>query len=98
MKSTFGLQMATCCDLTTGSYGVHIYGTSSKVVANADQFSVRLDHDCSDKKIISLLDLIFKQSNGPPTNPDQTAIDPSFGFSTLIGKETWCSTYPHLIA
>jgi hypothetical protein len=36
-------------NLPTGSYGVHTYSTSSKVVTNANQFSVRLDHDFSSK-------------------------------------------------
>ena len=61
-----------------GAYGPRTYAISSKVVTNANQFSVRLDHNLSDK---SKLFARFNYDNltGPTTNPDQTAIDPSFG-------------------
>jgi len=65
-------------NLPTGSYGVHTYATSSKVVTNADQFSIRLDHNLSDKNHL-LLRFNLNNLTGPTTNPDQTAIDPSFG-------------------
>ena len=65
-------------NLPTGSYGVHTYATSSKVVTDADQFSIRLDHDFSDKDHF-LVRFNFNNLTGPTTNPDQTAIDPSFG-------------------
>ena len=61
-----------------GSFGAHTYATASKVVTNADQFSLRIDHSFSPK------DQFFARFNidnltGPTTNPDQTAIDPAFG-------------------
>ncbi|WP_371715345.1 carboxypeptidase regulatory-like domain-containing protein [Granulicella sp. L56] len=65
-------------NLPTGSYGVHTYATSSKVVTNADQFSIRLDHNLSEKNHL-LVRFNFNNLTGPTTNPDQTAIDPSFG-------------------
>jgi hypothetical protein len=65
-------------NLPTGSYGVHTYATSSKVVTNANQFSVRIDHDFSDKNHF-FVRFNFNNLTGPTTNPDQTAIDPSFG-------------------
>jgi hypothetical protein len=65
-------------NLPTGSYGVHTYATSSKVVTNANQFSVRLDHDFSSKDHF-FARFNFNNLTGPTTNPDQTAIDPSFG-------------------
>ena len=65
-------------NLPSGSYGVHTYATSSKVVTNADQFSVRLDHDFSDKNHF-FARVNFNNLTGPTTNPDQTAIDPTFG-------------------
>jgi Carboxypeptidase regulatory-like domain len=65
-------------NLPTGSYGVHTYATSSKVDTDADQFSVRLDHDFSDKNHF-FFRFNFNNLTGPTTNPDQTAIDPSFG-------------------
>jgi len=65
-------------NLSTGSYGANTYATASKVVTNANQFSLRVDHKFSSK------DQFFARFNldnltGPTTNPDQTAIDPSFG-------------------
>jgi len=57
---------------------VHTYATSSKVVTNADQFSIRLDHNLSDKNHL-LVRFNFNNLTGPTTNPDQTAIDPTFG-------------------
>jgi hypothetical protein len=65
-------------NLPTGSYGVHTYATSSKVVTNANQFSIRLDHDFSSKNHF-FVRFNFNNLTGPTTNPDQTAIDPSFG-------------------
>ena len=61
-----------------GAYGARTYATSSKVTTNANQFSLRIDHKLSAK------DQLFGRFNydnltGPTTNPDQTAIDSSFG-------------------
>ncbi len=64
-------------NLANGSYGVHTYATSSKVVTNADQFSIRLDHNSSKKNHL-FVRFNLNNLNGPTTNPDQTAIDPSF--------------------
>src|SRR5665213_1968473 len=69
-------------NLPTGSYGVHTYATSSKVVTNADQFSIRLDHNLSEKNHL-FLRFNFNNLTGPTTNPDQTAIDPSFGIQYI---------------
>ncbi len=63
-----------------GPYGARTYAASSKVVTNSDQFSVRVDHHLSDKATL-LTRFSLNQVNGPVTNPDQTAIDPSFGVS-----------------
>src|SRR6185312_2358986 len=65
-------------NLPTGSYGVHTYAASSKVVTNADQFSIRLDHSLSSKNHL-FARFNFNNLTGPTTNPDQTAIDPTFG-------------------
>ncbi|HJY06955.1 MAG TPA: carboxypeptidase-like regulatory domain-containing protein, partial [Bryobacteraceae bacterium] len=60
-----------------GPYGARTYATSSKVVTDSDQFSVRIDHKLSEKDQLfgrfSLDDI-----TGPTTNPSQTVIDPSF--------------------
>jgi hypothetical protein len=65
-------------NLPTGSYGVHTFATSSKVITNANQFSVRIDHQLSSKNQL-FARFNFNNLFGPTTNPDQTAIDPNFG-------------------
>ena len=62
----------------TGAFGARTYATSSKVVTSTDQFSVRVDHKLTDgAELFGRFSL--NQVEGPTTNPDQTAIDPSFG-------------------
>jgi len=61
-----------------GPFGARTYATYSKAVTNTDQFSIRLDHHFSDKSAL-FGRFSLSQVNGPTTNPDQTAIDPSFG-------------------
>ena len=60
-----------------GAYGERTYAASSKIYTRTDQFSVRLDHRISDKATL-LTRFSLNQVTGPLTNPDQTAIDPSF--------------------
>jgi len=61
----------------SGAFGARTYAASSKVVTDTDQFSIRVDHKLSDKaKLFTRFSL--NNVNGPTTNPDQTAIDPSF--------------------
>jgi len=62
----------------TGPYGTRTYETFSKVSTTTDQFSVRVDHKISEKANL-LTRFSLNQVTGPVTNPDQTAIDPSFG-------------------
>ncbi len=61
-----------------GAFGARTYATASKVVTNADQFSLRIDHKISSKDQFFAR---FSMDNltGPTTNPDQTAVDPAFG-------------------
>jgi hypothetical protein len=62
----------------TGVFGNRTYATSSKVYTRTDQFSVRIDHQISSKA--SLMGRFsLNQVTGPLTNPDQTAINPTFG-------------------
>ena len=61
-----------------GAFGTRTYATSSKIVTHTDQFSVRVDHKISEKASL-LTRFSLNQVTGPLTNPDQTAIDPSFG-------------------
>jgi hypothetical protein len=65
-------------NLPSGPYGPRTYATSSKVATDSDQFSIRVDHKISDKATL-FMRFNYNQVDGPTTNPDQTAIDPSFG-------------------
>jgi hypothetical protein len=60
-----------------GAYGDRTYAASSKIYTRTDQFSVRIDHRISGKDSL-MTRFSFNQVTGPLTNPDQTAIDPSF--------------------
>ena len=62
----------------TGAFGERTYATSSKIYTRTDQFSVRIDHQISNKASL-IARFSLNQVTGPLTNPDQTAIDPSFG-------------------
>ena len=61
-----------------GPFGNRTYATSSKVTTDADQFSARIDHQVSPKDHL-FGRFTMNNLNGPTTNPDQTAIAPSFG-------------------
>ncbi|HEV8076304.1 MAG TPA: TonB-dependent receptor, partial [Candidatus Acidoferrum sp.] len=60
-----------------GAFGARTFATSSKVVTDTDQFSIRVDHKLSDKATL-FTRFSLNNVDGPTTNPDQTAIDPSF--------------------
>ncbi len=75
-----------------GSYGVHTYASSSPVVTDADQFSLRLDHRISDKSQL-LARFNLDNLNGPTTNPDQTVIDPAFGIRYIDQQRNLVLTY-----
>ena len=62
----------------TGAFGDRTYAASSKIFTRTDQVSVRIDHRISDKANL-MGRFSLNQVTGPLTNPDQTAIDPSFG-------------------
>jgi Carboxypeptidase regulatory-like domain len=66
----------------TGPYGARTFATSSKVVTASNQASARVDHRFSEKSTL-FLRVSRNQVNGPTTNPDQTAIDPTFGVDFL---------------
>lgn len=88
-------------NLPTGTYGANTYAASSKVVTNANQFSLRLDHAITSKDQF-LARVNFDNLTGPTTNPDQTAIDPTFGVQyvdrqrNVVGVWTHTAS-PHLI-
>ena len=81
----------------TGPFGANTYATASKVATDANQFSLRLDHKFSGK------DQFFARFNmdnltGPTTNPDQTAIDPTFGVTYIDRQRNVVGTYTRQIS
>lgn len=83
-----------------GPYGARTYAASSKVVTNTDQFSIRVDHQISDKATL-FTRFSLNQLNGPTTNPDQTAIDEDFGIKFFDHQRNAALRYvrtisPHL--
>jgi len=81
-------------NLTTGSYGVNTYATASKVVTNADQFSVRLDHAFTPRTQF-MARFSLDNINGPTTNPDQTAVDPTFAVEYIDRQRSVVGTLTH---
>ncbi|MGA3193346.1 MAG: hypothetical protein ABSD73_12745, partial [Candidatus Bathyarchaeia archaeon] len=60
-----------------GPFGDRTYAASAAVSTVTDQFSIRIDHRISEvSQFFARFSL--NQVDGPLTNPDQTAIDPSF--------------------
>ena len=76
-----------------GAFGDRTYATASKVATDADQFSVRIDHKFSEKDQF-FARFTMDNLTGPTTNPDQTAVDPTFGVQyidrqrNVVGKYT----------
>ncbi|MGD0124909.1 MAG: TonB-dependent receptor [Terriglobia bacterium] len=60
-----------------GPFGARTYATSTKVPTDTNQFSARIDHRISGKAQM-FARFTLNNVNGPLTNPDQAAIDPSF--------------------
>jgi hypothetical protein len=76
----------------SGPYGARTFATSSKVTTVEDQFSIRIDHQISDK---SRLFGRFTMANvtGPTTNPSQTALDPEFAVGFLDRQRNGAIAY-----
>ncbi len=81
----------------TGPYALNTYAASSKVVTNANQFSIRLDQNISDKSHL-MARFNFNNLFGPTTNPDQTAIDPSFGVTYVDHQRNGIVTYTRTVS
>ncbi|HWT66289.1 MAG TPA: TonB-dependent receptor [Terracidiphilus sp.] len=79
-------------NLPTGSYLENTYATASKVATNANQFSLRIDHKFSSKDQF-LARFSMDNLTGPTTNPDQTAIDPTFGVQYLDRQRNVVGSY-----
>ena len=78
----------------TGSYQARTFATASKVVTNADQFSLRLDHRLSAKDQF-FARFTMDNITGPTTNPSQTAIDPSFGIQFIDRERNVVGKWAH---
>jgi hypothetical protein len=79
----------------SGPFGPRTFATSSKVVTDADQFSVRVDHQLSSKDHL-FARFTWDNLTGPTTNPDQTAIDHAFAITYIDHQRnaalTWTRT------
>jgi hypothetical protein len=80
-----------------GPYGARTYATSSKIATDTDQFSVRIDHRLSNKAAL-FGRFSLNQVRGPTTNPDQTAIDPSFGVNFFDHQRSAALRYTRTIS
>ncbi|QNI34949.1 TonB-dependent receptor [Alloacidobacterium dinghuense] len=80
-----------------GPYGAHTYATSSKVITNANQFSIRIDQTLDEKSQI-FARFTWDNLTGPTTNPDQTAIDPSFAVEYKDHQRNGVLTYSRVIS
>ncbi len=79
-----------------GSFGARTYAASSKIVTDTNQFSVRVDQVISDKATL-FGRFSLNQVSGPTTNPDQTAIDPSFGVNFFDHQRSAALRYAQTI-
>jgi len=80
-----------------GPYGARTFATSSKVATDTDQFSLRIDHRLSHKAAL-FARFSLNQVRGPTTNPDQTAIDPSFGVNFFDHQRSAAVRYTRSIS
>ncbi|MBW4026990.1 MAG: TonB-dependent receptor [Acidobacteria bacterium] len=80
-----------------GAYGVHTFATSSKVVTNADQFSVRIDQQIGARNHL-FARVTYDNLTGPTTNPDQTVIDPSFGIQYIDRQRNLAVDYTRTLS
>jgi hypothetical protein len=77
-----------------GPFQQHTYATASKVATDADQFSIRLDHRISTKDQF-FARFTYDNLSGPTTNPDQTAIDRTFGVEYSDRERNVVGTWTH---
>jgi len=81
----------------TGAFGARTYATASKVVTDANQFSLRIDHKLTAKdQFIARVSL--DNITGPTTNPDQTAIDPAFAVRYLDRQRNVVGTWTRTVS
>ena len=80
-----------------GSFGIYTYATPSNVTTNADQYSLRIDHSFSAKDQF-FARFALDNLTGPTTNPDQTAIDPTFAVNYLDRQRNVIGTYTRTVS
>ena len=80
-----------------GSFGPRTYATSSKVSTVSDQFSIRIDHRASDRGQF-FARFSFDNVNGPLTNPNQSAINPSFATQFLNNQRSLGLNYTRAVS
>ena len=80
-----------------GPYGLRTFATSSNVTTRTDQFSIRVDHRISDKAQL-FTRFSLNQVTGPVTNPDQTALDPSFAIKFFDHQRSGAVSYTRAIS
>jgi hypothetical protein len=80
-----------------GVFGGHTFATSSRVTTVTDQFSVRVDHAISSQAQL-FTRFSLNQVAGPLTNPDQTAIDPSFAIRFFDHQRSAAVRYTRTIS
>src|SRR5271156_4162323 len=80
-----------------GPYADHTYASSSPVVTNANQFSLRLDHQISARSQF-FARFNFNNLYGPTTNPDQTTIDPAFGIRYIDHQRNLVLTFTRTVS
>jgi hypothetical protein len=78
----------------SGPFGARTFATSSKVVTDADQFSARLDHNLTSHDRL-FARFSWDNLKGPTTNPDQTAIDPSWGITYIDHQRNAALEWSH---
>src|ERR1700731_4097961 len=81
----------------TGAYSARTYAAPSKVVTNADQFSVRIDQKLGTKGQL-LGRFNYDNLTGPTTNPDQTLLDPSFGVTYVDRQRNGVVNYTRTVS
>ncbi len=80
-----------------GAFGERTYASASKVVTNANQFSLRIDHKFSEKDQF-FARFTLDNMDGPTTNPDQTAIDPAFAVEFFDRQRNVVGTYMRTVS
>jgi hypothetical protein len=84
-------------NIPTGSFGANTYAASSKVVTNANQFSLRIDQVLPGNAHL-LARFNFNNLFGPTTNPDQTAVDRTFGVVYMDHQRNGIVTYTKTVS